>query len=74
LGEWSFLTSHARVLVCIANDPGVRPETVAENRTVGEVLRLSSTPQQWSPRNGQTEPPIKVAGLQPALDVPSLGS
>jgi hypothetical protein len=87
VAEWSFLTSHARVLVCIANDPGARlrdiaakvditersafgivtdlaeagyvvkdkdgrrnryrvrghlplPETVAENRTVGEVLRL----------------------------------
>ena len=27
--EWSFLTSHARVLVCIAHDPGVRLRDIA---------------------------------------------
>jgi hypothetical protein len=27
--EWSFLTNHARVLVCIANDPGVRLRDIA---------------------------------------------
>ena len=30
MGEWSFLTSHARVLVCIARDPGVRLRDIAE--------------------------------------------
>jgi hypothetical protein len=24
MAEWSFLTNHARVLLCIAHDPGVR--------------------------------------------------
>ncbi len=24
LADWSFLTNHARVLLCIAHDPGVR--------------------------------------------------
>src|SRR4029453_12290965 len=24
MGSWSFLTNHARVLLCIAHDPGVR--------------------------------------------------
>ncbi|GAA2030823.1 hypothetical protein GCM10009740_20680 [Terrabacter terrae] len=33
--EWSFLTNHARVLVCIAHDPGLRL------RDIGEVLRLT---------------------------------
>jgi DNA-binding transcriptional ArsR family regulator len=28
--EWSFLTNHARVLVCIAHDPGLRLRDVAE--------------------------------------------
>lgn len=28
--EWSFLTNHARVLVCIARDPGLRLRDVAE--------------------------------------------
>ena len=27
--EWSFLTNHARVLVCIAHDPGVRLRDLA---------------------------------------------
>jgi hypothetical protein len=29
MGEWSFLTNHARVLVCIARDPGVRLREIA---------------------------------------------
>jgi Mn-dependent DtxR family transcriptional regulator len=29
MGEWSFLTNHARVLVCIAHDPGVRVRDIA---------------------------------------------
>jgi DNA-binding IclR family transcriptional regulator len=27
--EWSFLTSHGRVLVCIADDPGIRLRDIA---------------------------------------------
>jgi hypothetical protein len=27
--EWSFLTNHARVLVCISHDPGVRLRDIA---------------------------------------------
>ena len=33
--EWSFLTNHARVLVCIAHDPGLRL------REIGDVLGLT---------------------------------
>src|SRR5579864_9189266 len=35
--EWSFLTNHARVLVCIAHDPGVRLLDIAT--TVGITER-----------------------------------
>jgi hypothetical protein len=35
--EWTFLTSHARVLVCIAHDPGVRLRDIAA--TVGITER-----------------------------------
>jgi DNA-binding IclR family transcriptional regulator len=35
--EWSFLTNHARVLVCIAHDPGVRLRDIAA--TVGITER-----------------------------------
>ena len=30
MGEWSFLTNHARVLACIARDPGVRLREIAD--------------------------------------------
>ncbi len=29
MGSWSFLTNHARVLLCIAHDPGVRLRDIA---------------------------------------------
>jgi hypothetical protein len=37
MSEWSFLTNHARVLVCIAHDPGVRLRDIAA--TVGITER-----------------------------------
>ena len=33
---WSFLTNHARVLVCIAHDPGVRLRDIAETLGITE--------------------------------------
>ena len=34
--EWSFLTNHARVLLCIAHDPGVRLRDIAARTGVTE--------------------------------------
>ena len=34
--EWSFLTNHARVLVCIAHDPGVRLRDIATTLGITE--------------------------------------
>jgi hypothetical protein len=34
--EWSFLTNHARVLVCIAHDPGVRLRDIATTVNITE--------------------------------------
>jgi DNA-binding IscR family transcriptional regulator len=36
VAEWSFLTSHARVLLCIARDPGVRLRDIAARTGVTE--------------------------------------
>jgi DNA-binding Lrp family transcriptional regulator len=36
LPSWSFLTSHARVLLCIANDPGVRLREIGESAGITE--------------------------------------
>ncbi len=36
MAEWSFLTNHARVLVCIADDPGVRLRDIAATLGITE--------------------------------------
>jgi hypothetical protein len=36
---WSFLTNHARVLLCIANDPGIRLREIGQ--TVGITERAA---------------------------------
>ena len=36
MAEWSFLTSHARVLVCIAQAPGVRLRDIAARAGITE--------------------------------------
>jgi DNA-binding IclR family transcriptional regulator len=36
VSEWSFLTNHARVLACIAHDPGVRLRDIASSLDITE--------------------------------------
>ncbi len=36
MAEWSFLTNHARALVCIADDPGVRLRDIAATLGITE--------------------------------------
>ena len=36
MAEWSFLTNHARALVCIADDPGVRLRDIAATLDITE--------------------------------------
>jgi DNA-binding IclR family transcriptional regulator len=36
MSEWSFLTNHARVLMCIASDPGVRLRDIAATLDITE--------------------------------------
>jgi hypothetical protein len=48
VAAWSFLTNHARVLICIADDPGVRLRDIAtmvgitERSAYGIVTELAS--------------------------------
>jgi DNA-binding transcriptional ArsR family regulator len=47
VADWSFLTNHARVLLCIANDPGARLRDIAailgitERRAHGIITDLT---------------------------------
>jgi hypothetical protein len=36
VGEWSFFTNHARVLICIARDPGMRLRDLADALDITE--------------------------------------
>ncbi len=36
MAEWSFLTNHARALVCIAHDPGIRLREIAASLDITE--------------------------------------
>ena len=44
MAEWTFLTNHARVLLCIARDPGVRLRDIAATLGITERTAFS-----WSP-------------------------
>ena len=57
--EWSFLTSHARVLLCIAHDPGVRLRDIAarvgitERSAYGIVTDLTDAGYVVKERDGR---------------------
>ena len=36
MGEWSFFTNHARALICIARDPGIRLKDLAVALSITE--------------------------------------
>ena len=36
MANWTFLTSHARALLCIAHDPGMRPRGIAASLGIAE--------------------------------------
>ena len=50
--SWSFLTSHARVLLCIAHDPGVRLRDIAASLDITErsacgIVTDLTAPATW---------------------------
>lgn len=59
MGRWSFLTSHARALLCIAHDPGVRLREIAaavgvtERRVQGVVADLVADGYVVKDRDGR---------------------
>jgi DNA-binding IclR family transcriptional regulator len=59
MAKWSFLTNHARVLVCIAHDPGVRLRDIAamvgitERSAYGIVTELATAGYVVKERDGR---------------------
>jgi DNA-binding IclR family transcriptional regulator len=59
VADWSFLTNHARVLLCIADDPGVRLRDIAarvgitERTAYGIVTDLTEAGYVVKERDGR---------------------
>jgi DNA-binding IclR family transcriptional regulator len=75
VADWSFLTNHARVLLCIARDPGVRLRDIAartgvtERTAYGIVTDLTEAGYVVKHRDGrrnryqiQAHPPLPGTG------------
>jgi hypothetical protein len=81
MAEWTFLTNHARVLVCIAHDPGVRLRDIAatlgitERTAFGIVTDLTEAGYVVKDKEGrrnryhiQNHLPLRVAvGREPTI-------
>ncbi len=81
MAEWSFVTQHARALVCIARDPGVRLREIAdvlgvtERRAFGIVSDLTEDGYVVKERDGrrnryriQEHLPLRVrVGREPTI-------
>lgn len=79
--EWTFLTNHARALVCIAHDPGVRLRDIAatlditERRAFGIVTDLTEAGYVVKEKDGrrnryriQADRPLRHAvGREPTI-------
>jgi predicted transcriptional regulator len=70
MADWSFLTNHARALMCIAHDPGVRLRDVAatlgitERRAYGIVTDLTAAGYVVKDKDGRRNR-YQVQGHQP---------
>jgi hypothetical protein len=59
VGEWNFLTNHARTLLCVARDPGTRLRDIAatlgisERRAFGIVTDLADAGYVVKARDGR---------------------
>jgi MarR family len=80
--NWSFLTNHARVLLCIAHDPGVRLRDIAaglgitERSAYGIVADLTEAGYIVKEKDGrrnryQIQPHMPLPG--PASQGPAIG-
>ena len=82
MDNWSFLTNHARVLLCIAHDPGVRLRDIAaglgitERSAYGIVADLTEAGYIVKEKDGrrnryQIQPHMPLPG--PASQGPAIG-
>jgi len=76
VAEWSFLTNHARVLLCIAHDPGIRLRDIAtmlgitERTAYGIVTDLTEAGYVVKHKDGRRN----RYQIQAHLPLPEIGS
>ncbi len=69
MADWSFLTNHARVLLCIAHDPGVRLRDIAartgvtERTAYGIVTDLTEAGYVVKHKDGRADRRRRLASL-----------
>ena len=82
MADWSFLTSHARVLLCIAHDPGARLRDIAailgitERRAHGIITDLTEAGYVVKRKDGRRNRYEIQAGLplpEPGTREPAVG-
>ena len=67
VASWSFLTNHARVLLCVARDPGVRLRDIAASLDIterGAFGILTDLAEAGYGGRATTERPVALAGLR----------
>ena len=85
MAEWSFLTNHAWVLLCIAHDPGVRLRDIAagvgitERTAYGIVTDLTEAGYVVKQKDGrrnryQIQAPLPLRRPLPVPDSPGLAA
>ena len=82
MADWSFLTNHARVLLCIAHDPGVRLRDIAdivditERRAHGIITDLTEAGyvvKQKDGRRNRYEVQADLPLPEPGTRAPAVG-
>ena len=82
MASWSFLTNHARVLLCIARDPGARLRDIAaslgitERSAYGIVTDLAAAGyvvQQKDGRRSRYQVQVHLPLPEPASREPAIG-
>jgi len=80
--EWSFLTNHARVLLCIAHDPGARLRDIAASLgitersahgIVTELAKAGYVVKQRDGRRNRYEIQAHLPLPEPASQEPAIG-
>src|ERR1700751_1735082 len=79
---WSFLTNHARVLLCIAHDPGVRLRDIAASLGITErsahgiitdLTTAGSTVKKKAARRNRYQIQAHMPLREPASQEPAIG-